>query len=54
MSLLELKNLTLTYPGTEEPAVDSISLQMEQGEILALVGGKRMRQILHYSDDRRS
>jgi iron(III) transport system ATP-binding protein len=38
MSLLELKNLTLTYPGTEEPAVDSISLQMEQGEILALVG----------------
>ena len=38
MSLMELKNLTLTYPGNHEPAVNSISLEMETGEILALVG----------------
>lgn len=38
MSILEVTDLTLTYPSMEKAAVNSISLSIEQNEIHALVG----------------
>jgi ATP-binding cassette, subfamily B, bacterial MsbA len=35
---LELRNLTVTYPGASRPALDHFSLEVRPGEILALVG----------------
>jgi osmoprotectant transport system ATP-binding protein len=37
-SLIHLDEVTKTYPGTVEPAVDSLTLDMPVGEILVLVG----------------
>ena len=34
--LLEMKNITKTFPGVK--ALDNVNLQVEQGEIHALVG----------------
>ena len=49
--LLEMKNITKTFPGVK--ALDNVNLQVEEGEIHALVGenggGKstvRMKEIL--------
>ena len=43
--LLEMKNITKTFPGVK--ALDNVNLQVEEGEIHALVGengaGKRYR-----------
>ncbi len=36
--LIELINVTKTYPGVDEPAVRSLNLKVEPGEILVLVG----------------
>ena len=36
--VLELKDLTFTYPGRPEPAVDRVSLTIEPGTVIALVG----------------
>jgi iron(III) transport system ATP-binding protein len=38
MIALEVKNLIKRFPGTSQSAVDDISFQMGEGEILALVG----------------
>jgi iron(III) transport system ATP-binding protein len=38
MSLLSLEQLTKYYPSQALPAVDHLSLELEQGEILALLG----------------
>lgn len=38
MSLLEVDNLTVSYPGTDEPAVASLSFALERGESLGVVG----------------
>ncbi|MFC1435433.1 ATP-binding cassette domain-containing protein [Streptacidiphilus sp. N1-3] len=35
---LELKDLTFSYPGRAEPAVDRVSLTIEPGTVIALVG----------------
>jgi osmoprotectant transport system ATP-binding protein len=36
--LIELINLTKTFPGAEFPAVDNLSLEIKEGEVVALVG----------------
>ena len=36
--LLHLENLTIRFPGAERPAVDSLSLQIGEGETLGVVG----------------
>ena len=36
--LIELINVTKTYPGVDEPAVRSLNLKVDPGEILVLVG----------------
>ena len=38
MSLLCLEHVTKSYPSQALPAVDDLSLQLEKGEILALLG----------------
>jgi iron(III) transport system ATP-binding protein len=38
MSLLDLEGLTKFYPGQEQPAVDHLYVELEKGEILALLG----------------
>ncbi|MDE6588924.1 MAG: ABC transporter ATP-binding protein/permease [Oscillospiraceae bacterium] len=35
---VELRDVTFTYPGAETPAIDHLSLTLEQGEKVALVG----------------
>jgi osmoprotectant transport system ATP-binding protein len=36
--MIRLENLTKVFPGTEEPAVDSLSMDIYDGEIVVLVG----------------
>jgi energy-coupling factor transport system ATP-binding protein len=38
MALVELNNVTYTYPTTDDPALKNINLNVEQGEFLAIVG----------------
>jgi iron(III) transport system ATP-binding protein len=38
MSILQLKGLTKKFPASAEPAVSNVSLSIEKGEILALLG----------------
>ena len=38
MNIIELKDLTYSYPATEKPVLDHISLQIEKGDFLAIVG----------------
>ena len=38
MRIIELKDLTFTYPGAKTPTLDHISLEIEQGDFLAIVG----------------
>jgi len=35
---IRAENVTYTYPGAEDPAVDGVSLTLRQGELIALVG----------------
>lgn len=37
-SLLSIENLTIRFPGAERPAVDGISLEIGEGEVLGVVG----------------
>lgn len=39
MALINLKSLTYIYPGRQTPALDMIDLQVEAGELVAIVGG---------------
>lgn len=36
--LLDIENLTLEYPGTARPVLNSVSLQVASGEVVGLVG----------------
>ena len=38
ISTVELKNISLTYPGKKEKAIDQLSLSIKPGEVVALVG----------------
>ena len=38
MALLAVKNLTFTYPNCPKPAIEGVSLTVEKGEMLALLG----------------
>ena len=38
MSAVEIKNLTFTYPGAKEPILKNVSLEIEEGDFLAVVG----------------
>lgn len=38
MALFEIKNLTFTYPGQEEPALENLNFSMEEGEFLVICG----------------
>jgi len=38
VALLNLESVSLTYPGDERPAVENLSLSINQGELLAVVG----------------
>jgi NitT/TauT family transport system ATP-binding protein len=38
VALLNLASVSLTYPGDERPAVENLSLSINQGELLAVVG----------------
>lgn len=35
---IELDRVSYTYPGTDRPAIDAVSLSVEPGEVIALVG----------------
>ncbi len=39
MPLFKVENLTYCYPGTEEPALKNISLEIQEGEFLLVTGG---------------
>ena len=38
MALFEIKNLTFTYPGQEEPALENLNFSVEEGEFLVICG----------------
>ncbi len=46
--LLQIENFTLGFPGRPPPLLDSVSLHVNDGEAVALVGGVRLRQIADY------
>ena len=38
MNIIEIENLTYSYPGAKAPVLNHISLQVEEGDFLAIVG----------------
>ena len=38
MAMLEVQNLTKTYKGQPSPAIENVSLQINEGEIMAFLG----------------
>ena len=38
MNIIEIEDLTYTYPGAETPILDYVNLQVEKGDFLAIVG----------------
>lgn len=38
MDILEIKDLTFTYPGAAEPTLNHVELQIEKGDFIAIVG----------------
>lgn len=38
MSIVDVKNLTFTYPGSDESVLNDVSLEIEEGEVLGIVG----------------
>ena len=38
INVLEINNLTFTYPGAGEPTLKNINLKVEKGDFLAIVG----------------
>ncbi|MNO44600.1 putative HMP/thiamine import ATP-binding protein YkoD [compost metagenome] len=37
-SILELNGVTFTYPGTEQPVLQDVSLRLEEGDFIAVIG----------------
>ena len=42
---IEIRNLTFTYPQTDRPVLQDVTLRIEPGQTVALVGGDRLRQV---------
>ena len=38
MNIIETKDLTFCYPGAEEPVLKNITVGIEKGDFLAIVG----------------
>ena len=38
MNILEIKNLTFTYPGAEAPTLNKVDLKIQKGDFIAIVG----------------
>ena len=38
MNIIEIENLTYSYPAAETPILKDITLQVEKGDFLAIVG----------------
>ena len=38
MNIIEIENLTYSYPAAETPILKNITLQVEKGDFLAIVG----------------
>jgi ABC-type Mn2+/Zn2+ transport system ATPase subunit len=38
MSVLSLKNVSVTYPSQSEPAVSEVSFKLEKGNLAVLIG----------------
>ena len=45
MNAVEIDGLTYTYPGAPQPTLKEISLQIEKGDFLAVVGQQRLREV---------
>ena len=44
MNIIETEGLTYTYPAAEKPVLRDISLQIEKGDFLAVVGNNGCRK----------
>ena len=49
--MIRLENLTKTFPGQAEPAVEDLSMEIYEGEIVVFVGPSRVRQDHDDEDD---
>lgn len=38
MSIIEIENLTYSYPAADKPILRNVSLRIEKGDFLAIVG----------------
>lgn len=38
MNVIEIKNLTFSYPGAAQPTLKNVSLEIEKGDFIAVVG----------------
>jgi energy-coupling factor transporter ATPase len=38
MAIIEIKNLTYTYPGASKPSIDDVSIKIEKGEFVLITG----------------
>jgi energy-coupling factor transport system ATP-binding protein len=38
MSIVSVQEFTYTYPGAEQPALKKVSLEVERGEVVGLIG----------------
>lgn len=38
MNIIEIRNVTFTYPGAKEPVLKGMNVEIEEGDFLAIVG----------------
>ena len=38
MNVIEIRDLTYTYPGASRPTLDHLNLNVEKGDFLAIIG----------------
>lgn len=56
MSILKIENVSKIYGenDTKIAAVNNISLEVEKGEFVAIIGSSRKRKVYAFTHDRRS